>query len=70
MKGEKKMPMKRDINIALSQARLRCENGLQFVRQYCWQAISLSLQANSPQHKHGIYMITENMKSEMKRHDM
>lgn len=36
------MAMKRDINIALSQARLRCENGLQFVRQYYCQAISLS----------------------------
>lgn len=34
--------MKKDINIALSQARLRCENGLQFVRQYYCQAISLS----------------------------
>lgn len=42
MKGEEKkklrMAMKRDINIALSQARLRCENGLQFVRQYYCQA--------------------------------
>lgn len=36
------MEMKRDINIALSQARLRCENGLQFVRQYHCQAIWLS----------------------------
>ena len=34
--------MKRDINIALSQARLRCENGLQFVRHDYCQAISLS----------------------------
>lgn len=34
--------MKRDINIALSQARLRCENGLQFVHQFYCQAISLS----------------------------
>lgn len=34
--------MKSDINIALSQARLRCENGLQFVRQYYCRAISLS----------------------------
>ncbi len=33
---------KADINIALSQARLRCENGLQFVRQKYCQAISLS----------------------------
>lgn len=28
-----RMAMKREINIALSQAGLRCENGLQFVRQ-------------------------------------
>lgn len=32
VKGEERMGMNRDINIALSQARLRCENGLQFVR--------------------------------------
>lgn len=42
VKGVERMAMKRDINIALSQARLRCENGLQFVRQYHCQAISLS----------------------------
>lgn len=34
--------MKRDINIALSHARLRCESGLQFVHQCHCQAISLS----------------------------
>ncbi len=42
VKGEERMAMNRNINIALSQARLRCENGLQFVRQYYCQAISLS----------------------------
>lgn len=42
VKGEEWMAMKSDINIALSQARLRCENGLQFVRQHYCQAISLS----------------------------
>lgn len=40
--GEVRLVMKRDINIALSQARLSCENGLQFVHQYNCQAISLS----------------------------
>lgn len=42
MTGEEWIAMNRDINIALSQARLRCENGLQFVRQCYCQAISLS----------------------------
>lgn len=42
MKGEEWMAMKNDINIASSQARLRCENGLQVVSQYFCQAICLS----------------------------
>ncbi|CAB1456662.1 unnamed protein product [Pleuronectes platessa] len=40
VKQEEGVPMKRDINIRLSRAELRCENDLQFVRLHVCRAIS------------------------------